>query len=38
VDANVERLRDLDLAWAEVVLVSGMHIQREALLSEQYWP
>ena len=33
VDTNVERLRDRDLAWADVVLVSGMHIQRESLLS-----
>ena len=28
VDTNVERLRDCDLAWADVALVSGMHIQR----------
>lgn len=33
VDANVERLRERDLAWADVVLVSGMHIQREALVA-----
>ena len=33
VDTNVERLRDRDLAWADVVLLSGMHIQRESLLS-----
>src|SRR5271157_2582750 len=32
VDTNVERLRDRDLAWADVVLLSGMHIQREALV------
>ena len=31
VDTNVERLRDRDLAWADVAMVSGMHIQREAL-------
>ncbi|MGA2673482.1 MAG: B12-binding domain-containing radical SAM protein [Terracidiphilus sp.] len=31
VDTNVEPLRDRDLAWADVVLVSGMHIQRESL-------
>jgi radical SAM superfamily enzyme YgiQ (UPF0313 family) len=31
VDMNVERLRDRDLAWADVVLISGMHIQRESL-------
>jgi radical SAM superfamily enzyme YgiQ (UPF0313 family) len=33
VDTNVERLRDRDLDWADVVLLSGMHIQREALLA-----
>ncbi len=32
VDTNVERLRDRDLKWADVVFVSGMHIQRESLL------
>ena len=32
VDTNVERLTDRDLAWADVVLLSGMHIQRESLL------
>ena len=31
VDTNVERLRDRDLDWADVVLLSGMHIQRESL-------
>jgi len=31
VDTNVERLRDRDLAWADVVLLSGMHIQRNSL-------
>ena len=31
-DANVERLRDRDLAWADVVMLSGMHIQRESLI------
>ena len=31
VDTNVERLRDCDLAWADVALVSGMHIQRNSL-------
>jgi radical SAM superfamily enzyme YgiQ (UPF0313 family) len=31
VDTNVERLRDRDLAWADVVLLSSMHIQRESL-------
>jgi radical SAM superfamily enzyme YgiQ (UPF0313 family) len=33
VDTNVERLRDRDLDWADVALVSGMHIQREALMA-----
>jgi radical SAM superfamily enzyme YgiQ (UPF0313 family) len=33
VDTNVEKLRDRDLAWADVVLLSGMHIQRESLLA-----
>jgi radical SAM superfamily enzyme YgiQ (UPF0313 family) len=33
VDTNVERLRDRDLDWADVVMLSGMHIQRDALLA-----
>ena len=33
VDTNVEPLRDRDLEWANVVLLSGMHIQRDALLA-----
>jgi radical SAM superfamily enzyme YgiQ (UPF0313 family) len=33
VDTNVERLRERDLAWADVVLLSGMHIQREPLIA-----
>jgi radical SAM superfamily enzyme YgiQ (UPF0313 family) len=33
VDTNVERLRDRDLAWADIVLLSGMHIQRESLVA-----
>jgi radical SAM superfamily enzyme YgiQ (UPF0313 family) len=33
VDTNVERLRDRDLRWADVVLMSGMHIQRESLMA-----
>ena len=33
VDANVDRLRDRDLDWADVVLLSGMHIQRESLVA-----
>jgi radical SAM superfamily enzyme YgiQ (UPF0313 family) len=32
VDTNVQRLRDRDLAWADVVLLSGMHIQSESLV------
>jgi len=32
VDVNVERLRDRDLKWADVVMLSGMHIQSESLL------
>ena len=31
IDTNVERLYDRDLAWADVALISGMHIQRESL-------
>jgi B12 binding domain len=39
VDANVEPLRDRDLAWADVVLLSAMHIQRESLAAivERCW-
>jgi radical SAM superfamily enzyme YgiQ (UPF0313 family) len=33
VDTNVDRLRDRDLDWADVVLFSGMHIQRESLVA-----
>jgi len=33
VDTNVERLRDRDMDWADVALVSGMHIQCDALLA-----
>lgn len=33
IDTNVEQLKDAHLAWADVVLISGMHIQRDALLS-----
>src|SRR5664280_657352 len=32
VDTDVEQLRDRDLAWADVVLLSGMHIQSDSLL------
>ncbi len=31
VDTNVERLRDHDLDWADVVLLSAMHIQQPSL-------
>ena len=31
IDCNVERLKDADLAWADVALVSGMHVQQEDL-------
>jgi fatty-acid desaturase/radical SAM superfamily enzyme YgiQ (UPF0313 family) len=31
VDTNVERLRDRDLEWADVVMLSAMHIQQDAL-------
>ena len=33
VDTNVERLTDRDLEWADVVMLSGMHIQRESLVA-----
>lgn len=33
VDCNVEHLKDADLAWADVALVSGMHVQQEHLVS-----
>ncbi len=33
IDTNVERLKDSDLAWADVVLLSGMHVQHENLVS-----
>jgi len=33
VDENVERLRDRDLAWADIALISAMHIQKNALLA-----
>ena len=35
VDTNVEQLRDRDLAWADVVFLSAMHIQRESLLGHR---
>ncbi len=33
VDENVERLRDRDLRWADVALISAMHIQSDALFA-----
>ncbi len=33
VDTNVERLKDSDIAWADVALLSGMHVQQEDLIS-----
>jgi radical SAM superfamily enzyme YgiQ (UPF0313 family) len=33
VDTNVERLRERDLDWADVAMLSGMHIQRDAMRS-----
>ncbi|UWZ83096.1 B12-binding domain-containing radical SAM protein [Occallatibacter riparius] len=33
VDTNIEPIRERDLNWADVVLLSGMHIQRDALLA-----
>jgi radical SAM superfamily enzyme YgiQ (UPF0313 family) len=33
IDTNVERLKDTDLEWADVALLSGMHIQQQDLVS-----
>ncbi len=33
IDTNVERLRDSDLAWADVALISGMHAQHKHLVA-----
>jgi radical SAM superfamily enzyme YgiQ (UPF0313 family) len=33
VDTNVERLTDRDLSWADLAMISGMHVQRDALIS-----
>jgi radical SAM superfamily enzyme YgiQ (UPF0313 family) len=33
VDTNVERLKERDLEWADVVLLSGMHIQQATLVA-----
>ncbi len=32
VDENVQPMRDTDLEWADAVLISGMHVQREHIL------
>ncbi len=33
IDTNVEKLKDSDLDWADVALVSGMHVQQEHLVA-----
>src|ERR1039457_4992504 len=33
VDVNVERLHDRDLAWADVAMISALHIQHPSLAS-----
>ncbi len=33
IDENMRPARDRDFAWADAVLVSGMHVQREQILS-----
>ncbi|HTW49443.1 MAG TPA: B12-binding domain-containing radical SAM protein [Acidobacteriaceae bacterium] len=33
VDTNVQRLRDRDIAWADVVFIGGMHVQSQDLLA-----
>ena len=33
VDTNVDRLRDSDLEWADVAMISGMHVQYEHLIA-----
>ena len=33
IDLNIERLRDEDIAWADAVLVTGMIIQKDSLVS-----
>ena len=33
VDTNVERLTDKDLAWADVAMISGMHVQHAQLVA-----
>jgi radical SAM superfamily enzyme YgiQ (UPF0313 family) len=33
IDTNVERLKDSQLAWADVAFISGMHVQQEDLIA-----
>ncbi|HVT97605.1 MAG TPA: B12-binding domain-containing radical SAM protein [Acidobacteriaceae bacterium] len=33
IDTNVERLRDRDLAWADVAFIGGMHVQHRDLIA-----
>ena len=33
VDTNVEKLHDRDIAWADVVFISGMHVQSQDLIA-----
>lgn len=33
IDTNVERLKDTDLDWADVVMIGAMHVQHEDLLA-----
>jgi radical SAM superfamily enzyme YgiQ (UPF0313 family) len=33
VDENIEQLRDRDLRWADVALISAMHIQKDSLFA-----
>lgn len=33
IDTNVERLRDRDLAWADIAFIGGMHVQQRDLLT-----
>jgi hypothetical protein len=35
VDTNVERLRDRDLAWADVAFISGMQVQQTELICDR---
>src|ERR1700755_677971 len=35
VDENISRATDADFAWADVVLVTGMHVQAEQIRSIQ---